>query len=93
MRRRHPPSGAGSRRRGIPGTGRAPISGGFVIVCVLWFLARVVLAIVEGDSWTTALGSLGLVAMALVNWRGFKRHDREYQERMERLDQRLGREP
>ena len=75
------------------GTGRAPISGGFVIVCALWFLAMVVLAIVEGDSWTTVLSSLGLVAMALVNWRGFKRHDREYQERMERLDQRLGREP
>lgn len=93
MRRTHPLSGAGSQRRGIVGTGKAPISGGFVIVCVLWFLAMVVLAIVEGDSWTTALGSLGLVAMALVNWRGFKRHDREYQERMERLDQRLGRNP
>ncbi|MFI7581489.1 hypothetical protein [Kocuria kalidii] len=69
------------------------MSGGFVVVCVLWFLAMVVLAIVEGDSWTTALGSLGLVAMALVNWRGFKRHDREYQERMERLYERLGRDP
>lgn len=75
------------------GTGRAPISGGFVIVCTLWFLAMAALAIVEGDSWTTELGSLGLVAMALVNWRGFKRHDREYQERMERLDQRLGGDP
>lgn len=74
-------------------TGRAPISGGFVIVCVLWFLAMVVLAIVEGDFWTTALSSLGLVAIALVNWRGFKRHDREYRERMERLDERLGRDP
>ncbi|MFI7583013.1 hypothetical protein ACH9DO_04380 [Kocuria sp. M1N1S27] len=53
----------------------------------------VVLAIVEGDSWTTALGSLGLVVIALVIWRGFTRHDREYQERMERLDERLGRDP
>lgn len=75
------------------GTGRAPVSGGFALVCVLWFLAMVALAIVEGDSWTTALGSLGFVAMALVNWRGFKRHDRQYQERMKRLDQRLGPNP
>ncbi|MUN63825.1 hypothetical protein GMA12_11860 [Kocuria sediminis] len=62
-------------------------------MCVLWFLAMVVIAIVEGDSWTTALSSLGLVAVALVNWRGFKRHDRECRERMERLDERLGRIP
>ncbi|WP_344119828.1 hypothetical protein [Kocuria aegyptia] len=53
----------------------------------------VVIAIVEGDSWTTVLSSLGLVAIALVNWRGFKRHDRQYRERMERLDERLGRGP
>ncbi|MEX5271910.1 hypothetical protein [Kocuria sabuli] len=64
-----------------------------MIVCVLWFLAMAVLAIIEGDSWTTALSSLGLVAVALVNWRGFKRHDRQYQERVERLDERLGRDP
>ncbi|GAA1750594.1 hypothetical protein GCM10009767_06880 [Kocuria aegyptia] len=64
-----------------------------MIVSVLWFLAMVVIAIVEGDSWTTVLSSLGLVAIALVNWRGFKRHDRQYRERMERLDERLGRGP
>lgn len=74
-------------------TGKAPISGGFVIVSALWFMAMVVIAIVEGDYWTTALSSLGLVGIALINWRGFKKHDREYQERMERLDQRLGRNP
>ncbi|MGX5358143.1 hypothetical protein [Kocuria sp. KH4] len=75
------------------GRGRAPISGGIAIVCVLWFLAMVVVAILEGDSWTTALSSLGLVAMALVTWRGCTRHDREYRERMAGLDERLGRGP
>lgn len=74
-------------------TGRAPISGGFVIVSALWFVAMMVIAIVESDYWTTALSSLGLVAIALINWRGFKRSDREYKERMERLEQRLGRDP
>lgn len=73
-------------------TGRAPISGGFVIVSALWFVAMMVIAVVEGEYWTTALSSLGLVAIAMVNWRGFKKHDREYQERMERLDQRLRRD-
>ncbi|MGQ1840160.1 hypothetical protein ACT4S2_17110 [Kocuria turfanensis] len=52
-----------------------------------------VIAIVEGGYWATALSSLGLVAIALINWRGFKKHDREYQERRGRLDQRLGRAP
>lgn len=74
-------------------TGKAPISGGFAIACVLWFVAMVVIAFVEGDSWTTALSSLGLVTIALINWRGFKKHDREYRERMERLDERLGNGP
>lgn len=64
-----------------------------MLVSALWFMAMVVIAIVEGDYWTTALSSLGLVGIALINWRGFKRHDREYEERMERLDQRLGRDP
>lgn len=74
-------------------TGKAPISGGFAIACVLWFVAMVVIAFVEGDSWTTALSSLGLVTIALINWRGFKKHDREYRARMERLDERLGNGP
>ncbi|MEX5272199.1 hypothetical protein [Kocuria sabuli] len=73
--------------------GKAPISGRIVIVSALWFMAMVVITIVEGDYWTTALSSLGLVGIALINWRGFKKHDREYQKRMERLDQRLGRNP
>ncbi|GAA1768296.1 hypothetical protein [Kocuria aegyptia] len=72
-------------------TGKAPISGGFAIVCALWFVAMVVIAFVADNFWTTVLSSLALVAIALVNWRGFKRHDREYRERMERLDERLGR--
>lgn len=74
-------------------TGKAPISGGFAIASVLWFLAMVVIAFIDGNFWTTALSSLGLVAIALINWRGFKRHDREYRERMERLDERLGNDP
>ena len=74
-------------------TGKAPFSGGIAIACVLWFVAMVVIAFVEGDSWTTALSSLGLVTIALINWRGFKKHDREYRERMERLDERLGNGP
>ena len=74
-------------------TGKAPISGGCAIACVLWFVAMVVIAFVEGDSWTTALSSLGLVTIALINWRGFKKHDREYRARMERLDERLGNGP
>ena len=74
-------------------TGKAPFSGGIAIACVLWFVAMVVIAFIEGDSWTTALSSLGLVTIALINWRGFKKHDREYRARMERLDERLGNGP
>ena len=70
-------------------TGKAPISGSFAILCVLWFVATAVIAIVDGDHWTTAVSSLGLVAISVAAWRGCKKHDREYQERMERLDQRL----
>ena len=74
-------------------TGKAPISGGFAIACVLWFVAMVVIAFFDGEFWTTALSSLSLVAIALLNWRGFKKHDQEYRERMERLDERLGNGP
>ena len=74
-------------------TGKAPLSGGFAIACVLWLVAMVIIAFIEGDSWTTALSSLGLVTIALINWRGFKKHDREYRERMQRLDERLGNGP
>jgi hypothetical protein len=35
------------------------------------------------------LSSLGLVVITVMNWRGFKEHDRQYRERMERLDRRL----
>lgn len=51
-------------------TGKAPISGGFVIVCAFWFVAMVVIAIVEGESLTAALSSLDVVAIALVTGRG-----------------------
>lgn len=70
-------------------TGKAPISGGIAIVCGLWALTAAVIAILNGLPWTTVLSSLGLVTITVVNWRGFKEHDRQYQERMERLDRRL----
>lgn len=70
-------------------TGKAPVSGGIAIVCGLWVVTTVIIAILDGLPWTTVLSSLGLVVITVVNWRGFKEHDRQYRERMERLDRRL----
>lgn len=49
-----------------------------------------VLAIVEGLSWSTLVGAFLNFALFVIVWRGAKKQDREYQERMERLDERMG---
>ena len=69
--------------------GRAPISGSIAIVCGLWVLTTTIIAILGGLPWSTVPSSLGMVVITVMNWRGFKEHDRQYRERMERLDRRL----
>ena len=68
-------------------TGKAPISGGFAIFCGLFFVTTVVLAITWGITWLTVLSSLSVFILAVMNWRGFQRSNREYEERLERLEQ------
>jgi membrane protein implicated in regulation of membrane protease activity len=74
-------------------TGRAPVSGGFAIVCGLLFVTAVVLALTTSLSWLTVASTLLTLMMSVFSWRRFQRNDREYQQRSERLDQELGREP
>ncbi|GGG44020.1 hypothetical protein GCM10011374_02970 [Kocuria dechangensis] len=77
-------------------TGRAPISGGFAIACGLLFATAVVLALASELlaselSWFTVVSAFGTFVIAVLSWRRFQRSDQQYRERMERLDQRLGR--
>jgi len=74
-------------------TGRAPISGGIAIACGLLFVTAVVLALTSGLSWFTVVSAFGTFVITVLNWRRFQASDREYRERLERLDQRLRREP
>ena len=67
-------------------TGKAPISGGFAIFCGLFFVTTVIFTIIWEISWLTVLSSLGVFIVAVMNWRGFQRSNREYEERIERLE-------
>ena len=70
--------------------GWAPISGGIALVGGVLAGATVILAVVTGGSRTTVLSALTTFTMLIIVWWGMKKHDREYQERMERLERRLG---
>lgn len=72
-------------------TGEAPISGGIAIACGLLLVTTVTVAAIDGLAWSTVLSSFGVFGVTVHNRRAAKKHDREYRERMERLEQRLGR--
>ena len=68
----------------------APISGGIALVGGLLAGVTVIFTVVPGGPWTTVVSALTAFTMLIIVWRGMKKHDREHQERMERLEQRLG---
>lgn len=72
--------------------GHAPVSGGIAIACGVLFVAAVALALVGVLSWFTAANSLLTFAITVLTWRRFQASDREYRQRLERLDERLGRD-
>ena len=53
-------------------------------------MALLVIAISEGVPWSMVVGAFANFALFVIVWRGAKKQDREYQERMERLEERLG---
>lgn len=71
-------------------SGKAPISGGIAIVLSVLAVVILVIAIFGGVSWNTVVSAFTSAAMFIIVWRGMKKHDQEYQERLERLDERLG---
>lgn len=74
-------------------TGRAPVSGGIAIACGLLFVTTVVLAVAGGLSWFTVASTFLTFVLFVMTWRRFQASDLEYRQRMERLDERLRREP
>lgn len=74
-------------------TGRAPVSGGIAIACGVLFVAAVVLALLGELSLFTVASTLLTFVITVMTWRRFQASDREYRQRMERLDERLRREP
>ena len=70
-------------------TGKAPISGSIAIVLGVLAVTLLVIAIFDGVSWSTAVGAFLNFTIFVMVWRGAKKQDQEYQERMERLDERL----
>ncbi|MEB2528521.1 hypothetical protein [Kocuria rosea] len=73
-------------------TGKAQMSGGLAITSGVLALVILVIAILGGLSWYTVVIAFSAFAMLVLIWRGAKKQDREYQERMERLEERLGKE-
>ena len=71
-------------------TGKAPISGSIAIVLGVLAVTLLVIAIFDGLSWITVVGAFANFALFVTVWRGMQRQDREYQERMERLEERSG---
>lgn len=70
-------------------TGKAPISGSIAIVLGVLAVTLLVIAIFDGVTWSTVLGVFLNFTLFVMVWRGAKKQDREYQERMERLEERL----
>lgn len=70
-------------------TGKAPMSGGIAIVCGLLLVVIVIIKIISDFSWGPVVSSFCLFVVTVIMWQGFKKQDREYQERMGRLEQRL----
>ncbi len=71
-------------------TGKAPISGSIAIALGVLAVSLLIIAIFDGASWSTVVGAFLNVTIFVMVWRGAKKQDREYQERMERLQERLG---
>jgi hypothetical protein len=65
--------------------GKAPISGSIAIVLGVLAVTLWVIAISDGVSWSTVVGVLLNFTLFVMAWRGAKKQDQEYQERMERL--------
>jgi low temperature requirement protein LtrA len=70
-------------------TGKAPISGSIAIVLGVLAVALLVIAIFDGVSWSTVVGVFLNFTIFVMVWRGAKKQDQEYQERMEHLGERL----
>ena len=73
-------------------TGKAPISGTLAIACGLLAATTEIYTLSLHDAlpiWNTVVSALTTFAMFVIVWRGMKKQDREYQERLERLKQRL----
>ena len=70
-------------------TGKAPISGSIAIVSGALAVTLLVIAIFDGVTWSTVLGAFLNFTLFVMVWRGAKKQDQEYQERMERLEERL----
>lgn len=70
-------------------TGKAPISGSIAIVLGVLAVTLLIIAIFDGASWSTVVGAFLNFTIFVMVWRGAKKQDREYQERMERLQERL----
>lgn len=70
--------------------GKAPVSGSITIVLGVLAVAILVIAIFGGLPWSTVVSAFANFALFVIVWRGMKSQDREYRERMERLDERLG---
>ncbi|MFF0989733.1 hypothetical protein [Kocuria nitroreducens] len=71
-------------------TGKAPISGSIAIVLGVLAVVLLVIAIFDGLSWSTVVGAFLNFTVFVLVWRGAKKQDREYHERIERLEKRLG---
>ena len=69
--------------------GKAPISGSIAIVLGVLAVTLLVIAIFGGVSWITVVGAFLNFTLFVMVWRGVKKQDQEYQERMERLEERL----
>lgn len=69
--------------------GEAPISGSIAIVLGVLAVALSVIAVLDGVFWSTVVGAFLNVRIFVVVWRGAKKQDQEYQERVERLEERL----
>ena len=70
-------------------TGKAPISGSIAIVLGVLAVTLLVIAIFDGVTWSTVVGAFLNFTLFVMVWRGAKKQDQEYQERMERLEERL----
>jgi hypothetical protein len=74
---------------GIVATGKAPISGNIAILFGVLAATLLVIAIFDGVSWSTVVGAFLHFTIFVMMWRGAKKQNQEYQEGMERPEERL----